>query len=220
MKRQIDIKDISDGKLYKGKDMVKADCLGCKGCSDCCKGMGNTIILDPYDVFRLTKGLGQPLAMLLGKHVELNVVDGVILPNLMMNGKNEACGYLDENGRCSVHSIRPGICRLFPLGRIYEEDGFSYFLQIHECTKPHAKVKVEKWLDTPQFSRYETYIAEWHNFLMWVEEILDNKSEEQQKLINMQVLQSMFLLPYETDEFYDEYEARKMACIKELAKIV
>ena len=33
MKRNIDIKEISDGKLYGPNDMVKADCRGCEGCS-------------------------------------------------------------------------------------------------------------------------------------------------------------------------------------------
>ena len=57
MKREVDLKEISDGNLYGPNDMVKADCGDCKGCSACCQGMGESIILDPYDVYRLTKGL-------------------------------------------------------------------------------------------------------------------------------------------------------------------
>ena len=67
---------------------------------------------------------------MLNNEFELNVVDGVILPNLKMSGQNDACGFLDENGRCSIHAVRPGICRLFPLGRYYENHDFSYFLQV------------------------------------------------------------------------------------------
>ena len=29
--------------------------------------------------------------------------DGVILPNLKMQGERECCAYLDGNGRCSIH---------------------------------------------------------------------------------------------------------------------
>lgn len=43
MEREIDLKKISDGKLYTNKDMVKAGCGECQGCSDCCRGMGNSI---------------------------------------------------------------------------------------------------------------------------------------------------------------------------------
>ena len=120
MKRNVSLAEISDGRLYKASDMVKADCGGCNGCSRCCHGMGNSIILDPYDVYRMTTGMGKSMQELLAASVELNVVDGVILPNLKMQGAEEACAYLDGEGRCSIHPYRPGICRLFPLGRYYE----------------------------------------------------------------------------------------------------
>ncbi len=37
MLREVDIKEISDGRLYGVNDMVKADCGGCAGCSVCCR---------------------------------------------------------------------------------------------------------------------------------------------------------------------------------------
>ena len=52
MEREIDLKEISDGRLYSSSDMVKADCGDCKGCSACCQGMGSSILLDPYDIYR------------------------------------------------------------------------------------------------------------------------------------------------------------------------
>ena len=144
MKRNVDINEISDGKLYGANDLVKADCGDCKGCSDCCHGMGESIVLDPYDVYRLTKGLNLSFEMLLTDKLELNMYDGMILPNLKMAGEKEACSFLTTEGRCSIHTIRPGICRLFPLGRIYDEAGFKYFLQIHECSNQNrTKVKVK-----------------------------------------------------------------------------
>ena len=39
MEREIDLKEISDGKLYEANDMVKAGCDDCRGCSSCCRGM-------------------------------------------------------------------------------------------------------------------------------------------------------------------------------------
>ena len=60
MERQIHSMDeISDGKLYGLNDMVKADCQDCRGCSVCCRGMGNTIQLDPFDICRMEHGLGK-----------------------------------------------------------------------------------------------------------------------------------------------------------------
>ena len=45
MRQNISLAEISDGHLYKANDMVKADCGGCEGCSQCCRGMGRSIIL-------------------------------------------------------------------------------------------------------------------------------------------------------------------------------
>ena len=84
MKRNVSLAEISDGRLYDINDMVKADCHGCQGCSKCCQGMGTSIILDPFDVYRLTTGLHKTIEELLADALELNVVDGVILPNLKM----------------------------------------------------------------------------------------------------------------------------------------
>ena len=147
MKRNIDMNEISDGKLYDINDMVKADCNDCKGCFTCCQGMGQSIMLDPLDIYHLTTGLQTTFEQLLAEAVELNVVDGVILPNLKMSGDRDACYFLNEEGRCAIHSFRPEICRLFPLGRFYENQDFKYFLQVHECKNPNkSKVKVKKWI--------------------------------------------------------------------------
>ena len=54
MRREQTLEEISDGKLYDSNDMVKADCHDCEGCCDCCQGMGDSVILDPYDVHRLS----------------------------------------------------------------------------------------------------------------------------------------------------------------------
>lgn len=210
MKRNVRMEDISDGKLYTANDLVKADCGDCEGCSACCRGMGSSIVLDPLDIYRLTTGLGVRFEQLLSDKIELNVVDGIILPNLKMGGEKECCAFLNEEGRCSIHGIRPGICRLFPLGRFYEDGGFKYFLQIHECKKENrTKVKVKKWIDTPDLKKYESFISEWHYFLLELQEKLLRIEEEKVKTINMFLLQSFFLEPYKAEEdFYGQFDHR------------
>ena len=128
MRREVLTEDLK--RLYTANDMVKTDCGGCKGCSQCCSGMGTSVVLDPYDSYCLTGGIGIAFPDLAGKFVEWNIVDGIVLPNLMMQGQEERCVFLTDNGRCCIHDFRPGICRMFPLGRYYEENGeFRYFLQ-------------------------------------------------------------------------------------------
>lgn len=229
MQRNVSLDEISDGRLYGAGDMVKLGCDDCKGCSACCHGVGSTIVLDPYDVYRMTAGLNKTLEELISaSQIELNVVDGIILPNLKLSGPEEACAFLNQEGRCSIHPYRPGICRLFPLGRIYEDHGFRYFNQVHECKKEaRTKVKIRKWIDTPDISRYEKYIAGYHFFLKELEaritaaiRINSSEGEETAKNISMYVLKNFYLTPYDVErDFYEQFQPCLLAA-KEYWEIV
>lgn len=211
MLRDIDLKAVSDGRLYRQSDMAKVGCNDCKGCSDCCRGMGSSIVLDPYDCFMLCKNLGESFESLLSYAIELQVVDGIILPNLKMADKTDACAFLNEQGRCGIHSFRPGFCRMFPLGRIYENQSFQYFLQVHECAmEPKSKVKINKWIGIPDIRRYETFVTDWHYFLKKVEEILKHFEDEASlKSITMYLLKTFYLMPYdESQDFYSQFQER------------
>lgn len=208
MKRHVDMADISDGRLYDSNAMVKA---GCSGCGSCCKGMGTSIVLDPLDIYRMTSHLQCSFEMLMTDKIELNVVDGIILPNLKMKGQNESCGFLNDKNQCEIHPFRPGICRLFPLGRYYENNSFKYFLQVHECKNEHpSKVKIKKWLEEPELSRQEAFIRRWHYFLKNLQDRLDEKEDESlRKQVSMYILKKFYIDPISTeDDFYNAVEGR------------
>ncbi|MBS6397797.1 MAG: YkgJ family cysteine cluster protein [Clostridiales bacterium] len=209
MERNIDMKEVSDGKLYTSNDLVKADCGGCTGCSACCRGMGTSITLDPLDIFRLCGGLHMDFTGLMVDKIELNIVDSLILPNLKMTDQSETCAFLNEEGRCSIHAFRPGICRLFPLGRFYENGSFRYFLQVHECPKENkSKVKVKKWLDTPELRKYEQFVSDWHYYLKELQKQVEADAE-QIKPVSMELLNQFYVLPYDMEaDFYGQFYTR------------
>ncbi len=206
-----DLLEISDGKLYGNNDMVKISCHDCQGCSSCCQDMGESIWLDPYDINQLTKNLGKTIEELLAKEMELNVVDGLILPNIKMAGEGvPSCSFLNEEGRCSIHAFRPGYCRLFPLGRNYEDDKLTYFVLKDACPAPNkSKVKINKWLGVPNLKSYEKFLVEWHGLTKKLREFYAEHSEEENaiKAINMKFLQTFYLTPY-ADDFYQEFDKR------------
>lgn len=220
MKRAVDLNEISDGSLYGANDMVRADCGGCIGCSACCRGMGSSIVLDPLDVYRLCAALNCNFDTLLAEHLELNVVDAVILPNLKMTGPKESCSFLSASGRCGIHAYRPGICRLFPLGRYYENGTFRYFLQVHECKKENrTKVKVRKWLDMPDLKRYEKFVTDWHYFLNDAEAVAGQETDpNMRKGISLYLLQNFYRRPYGVKEdFYEQFDRRLAEARENLA---
>ena len=129
-----------------------------------------------------------------------------------MNNATGGCAFLNEEGRCSVHALRPGICRLFPLGRYYEEDGFKYFIQVHECSCTNrSKIKVKKWLEIPDLKTYEKYISDWHKFIKVMEDYVTQDTGEDMKTVMMNIVKVFFQMPYNADDdngFYKEFYRR------------
>lgn len=214
MIREIDIDEISDGKRYHANDMVKISCNDCKGCSSCCHDMGKSIILDPFDIYNITKELDTSFDDLLGAPkpvIELSMADGILLPNIKMQETSNGCIFLDPNERCSIHRARPGFCRLFPLGRIYEDGNFSYFNQVNECIYPNkSKIKVKKWIGIDNFPEYERFVLKWHDFLADYRAKISSISDMNQvSAMTVQFLGLFYRQPYHSDvSFYEQINKR------------
>lgn len=214
-----DLSEISDGKIYTSNDMARVACQDCAGCHACCEGMGESIVLDPMDMWRLRVATGKGFEELMQKEIELHVVEGLILPNLAMTGDREQCAFLNQEGRCSIHAYRPGLCRVFPLGRIYEEHYIRYFLQPEGCRKvERTKVKVSKWIDTPQLKKYEDFLLTWHGLRRSVEERISKETSERTvKTINMFLLNLFYVTPYDAEQdFYVQFAERMEQAVKTL----
>lgn len=211
MKREIDLKEISDGRLYTANDMVKIGCNDCKGCSECCRMVGDTILLDPYDIYQLEQALKMGFEGLMAERIELRVVDGLIQPHLKLRPDGEGCTFLSPEGRCTIHHFRPGFCRMFPMGRIYQEGGFQYFLQIHECPYPNkTKVKLRKWLGISSLERYEEYVRKWHELTLKAVNIVESaENQEIVKKLNMYLLNEFYVNLYDGEkDFYEQFYQR------------
>ncbi|MDU3335000.1 YkgJ family cysteine cluster protein [Paraclostridium bifermentans] len=160
------LEEISDGKLYDIEDIVKADTCGCDGCNDCCCDVGELVVLTPFDVYEMVTYLGVEFDELVGQNIELRQNNKILLPYLKMNDDNKNCSFLNKEGRCIIHSKRPNICRLFPLGRVYKDDDFKYFLQIGNCPKEDLKdIKVSQWVGIDNYDENKKFILEWYKFI-------------------------------------------------------
>ena len=51
MERNWDLSEMTDGKSYTENDLARIGCNECEGCSKCCHNMGESIVLDPYDMW-------------------------------------------------------------------------------------------------------------------------------------------------------------------------
>ncbi len=222
MFRNCNLEDISDGRLYGVNDMARLGCNGCEGCHACCTDMGNSVVLDPLDVFRIRTNSGESIESLLQNKLELNMADGVILPNIRMSGADARCPYLDKDGRCSIHEYRPSMCRLFPLGRYYENGDYRYFLQKDQCKKTNrVKVRISRWLDIADYPKYREYVLKWHYLLLDVSEKVKILSEADAKQLELMLI-NMFYIKTEAkseEEFMAEFDRKSGMIRKLLAKL-
>jgi len=203
--------EISDGKLYDINDIVKADTCGCDGCSDCCHDVGDLVVLTPFDIYEMVNYLNTTFDELIGNKIELRENNKILLPYLKMNEENKKCSFLNKENRCTIHSKRPNICRLFPLGRAYQDDDFKYFLQIGNCPKEDLKdVKVEKWIGIENYNENKRFILEWYKFIKALTFRLKFiRDENEINEINKTLLDSCYRIKIKEDEnFYSEISKR------------
>lgn len=101
-------------------DFVK-DFADCSICGVCCVDE-NLTLFNP-DINQLSKKLGIDRKILLEKYTNYNNESKEILMNM-------PCSFF-KNGKCSVYSIRPNICRNYPIYVLKE--GFVRVVEIEGC---------------------------------------------------------------------------------------
>lgn len=203
-------------RLLSSSDLARIACEACRGCGDCCCGMGDTIHLDPYDVSQLTQNLHTDFSSLVQKKIiGLRGDRGVILPYLAMQEDGEGgtrCPFLDENRSCRIHAFRPGLCRLFPLGRNYDPEtlSFSYFVVPDGCDrKDRSKIRIAKWLEIPDLAEYEQFVSDWHFYIRDVQEKLSRTDDAScREALSRFILKVFYLAPYESGRFYELFSLR------------
>ena len=169
------------------------------------------ILVDSFDFWQMEVGLGETFAGLMDDRVELHMEERLILPNLKMQGEAERCGFLNQDGRCGIHAFRPGLCRLYPLGRSYEGRTLKYFLLEEACPNGGTKVKVRKWLEVPDSRNYTDFLIKWHDLRKTLQEELACKEAEEPELMkerNMRFLHIFYEETYEPGDFYGQFEER------------
>lgn len=213
MEHKVNLEDISDGKLYTKNDMVKLGCNGCHGKASCCRFAEDTITLDPYDMYQLNIGEGLTFELLYNRSlIALAPVKGLLLPHLNFSKETNACPFLESDGLCRIHGNRPGLCRLFPLARYFEEDHLYYILQVHECPNPVTpKVKVKNWLGIPNLEQYEAFLKAWHTLTTEVQKKIAAATDNQTiGTVTTVFLKLFYMTPYGKEEdFFIQFDQRQ-----------
>ncbi len=83
--------------------------------NSCCRDKRLTLL--PYDVLRLSRGLGVRTDAFLARHAELEIDPGSGWPTVRIRlADGGPCPFVRESG-CGVYPDRPTCCRIYPLAR-------------------------------------------------------------------------------------------------------
>ncbi len=122
---------LDDSKRLTDDDTFRFACNpGLECFTTCCHDL--TLILTPYDIFRLKNRLNMSSQDFLKAYTSTHIGPGSGLPvvQLKMKEKYQECPFLGDNG-CTVYEDRPGACRTYPLARMAcrskDKDGVEEF---------------------------------------------------------------------------------------------
>ena len=94
----------------------------CRMCGGCCRD-DREIILNPVDIYRLSRHFGLPTGVFIDKYCDAeisNVYGG--FPIVTLKTPAGTCIFL-EGDLCRVHTVRPACCRNYPVGTSFTRDG-------------------------------------------------------------------------------------------------
>jgi Fe-S-cluster containining protein len=95
----------------------------CRSCRSCC--VDKVIHVSPYDIARIANHRKLTTTQVIAEFTTDAGTSLAVRPD-------GSCVFLGENG-CSIHSDRPMVCRLYPLGRTADEKGDELYLAL----EPH-----------------------------------------------------------------------------------
>jgi Fe-S-cluster containining protein len=131
----------------------------CRRCSRCCHHKG--IQVNPYEVARLARRFGQTA----GEFRAASTRDGA--GTMLRQTESGACVFLGPEG-CTVHSDRPLVCRLYPLGRHVSEDGTEQFSRLEGHPQSAGEITdrgtIREFL---QAQKAEAFMAAADDYFRW-----------------------------------------------------
>ncbi|CCO22668.1 YkgJ family cysteine cluster protein [Maridesulfovibrio hydrothermalis] len=127
-------------ELEHGKSFGFACHPGVRCFNACCGDLN--LMLTPYDVLRLRKGLGHDSKKFIHNHVNISRTPGIGFPMTqlrMLDNSKRSCPFVRDEG-CSIYENRPGACRTYPLGRASRmgDDG-ELIEQFFIVQEPHCR---------------------------------------------------------------------------------
>jgi Fe-S-cluster containining protein len=162
--------------------------------TQCCRDV--TIVLTPYDILRLKKGLGISSEEFLDRYTLIFPQKGRLIPLviLRMNENDKKCVFVTEQG-CSIYEDRPWPCRMYPLNM--DDDGtFSQIAGADRCRglAEEDVWRIGDWLSDQGIVPYEEMNALFSGITIPLK-------SQKMDIDNPQITKMLFMALYNIDKF-------------------
>ncbi|MEZ5357204.1 MAG: YkgJ family cysteine cluster protein [Candidatus Zixiibacteriota bacterium] len=149
--------------------------FSCKRHGDCCTNRySNPILCTPYDAFKLQTHLGVNSGEFKKHFADLVLASDLEFPVMLLSSPkvksfSDQCIFLDKNN-CTVYEARPLVCRLYPLGRILNNDMTSYFFKVNtesNCGLGRGQsYTIDEWIEKTKSRPYLEWSEKFYKLLM------------------------------------------------------
>lgn len=199
----------------------------CRGCGKCCKNRFD-LLLTPRDLFNIARGLGIPINKVIKQFCEPYVGADSQAPIIRIKpqGRQNACPFLSGK-RCGIHAIKPGICAMFPIGRIHIRDTDSdemirtkYIIQPTECGATNEKHTIRSWLSRFHIELDDPFPLQWANTFAQVSMILRKCVEKVNDDIIAQITNTIGFLLYQHYDTNLDFEPQFLSNATDLDEFI
>ena len=165
----------------------------CSECGQCCKNRDD-ILLNPYDLYRIARFLNVEMGQVIQDYCVWYVGQTSKLPVVAVNIQGD-CPFLEDN-RCHIHSAKPTVCALYPLGRAATENGIRYLVQDVSCGTTDEVHTVREWLSGYGLEDSEEWFSEWHKTIIPLTERMNAIAEKTSERILNTIVQGLLVAFY------------------------
>ena len=187
----------------------------CDQCGKCCT-YRDDIILSPMDIFKMARELKITPVDFYHESCVFNIGEHTRMPIVRLGsvGKDYHCVLL-KNHKCSVHTVKPAVCGMFPLGRYmsFEKDTYDqadfainkvkYLLQPPDCGDDSEEHTVREWLSGFDINLEDEVFVEWQKAISRFGNKIKELEKKQDMLTMMEiwfVVRVVLYLQYDTSK--------------------
>lgn len=166
----------------------------CTQCGKCCINRED-IMLNPFDLFRAAKALGMTPQDFVKTYCDtyLGETSRVPIVRIQPRGSIKRCPLMKDR-KCSIHSAKPTVCAMFPIGRAFRIEAgkldekpiathqIEYIFNAPHCGDKSETHTVREWLDAFGIPLQDEFFAKWQDVILHlgprIQKCIDQFSEE------------------------------------------